>query len=58
MKTFWITAFALFMAVTVTQASKKEKVSFKNDDAGKKVEVYLIMKICFVLFVIELWINI
>ena len=41
MKTFWITAFALFMAVTVTQASKKEKVSFKNDDAGKKVEVYL-----------------
>jgi len=41
MKTFWITAIALILAVTVTQASKKEKVEFKNDESGKKVEVYL-----------------
>jgi len=41
MKTFWISAIALLLAVTVTQASKKEKVEFKNDENGKKVEVYL-----------------
>ena len=41
MKTFWITAIALVLVVTVAQASKKEKVEFKNDEAGKKVEVYL-----------------
>ena len=41
MKTFWITAFAFVLAVNVALAAKKEKVSFKNDDAGKKVEVYL-----------------
>jgi len=41
MKTFWISAIALLLAVTVTQASKKEKVEFKNDESGKKVEVYL-----------------
>jgi len=41
MKTFWIAAFAFILAVNVTLAAKKEKVSFKNDDAGKKVEVYL-----------------
>lgn len=41
MKTFLISAIALLLAVTVTQASKKEKVEFKNDESGKKVEVYL-----------------
>lgn len=41
MKTFWITAIALVLAVSVSQASKKEKVEFKNDGSGKKVEVYL-----------------
>ena len=41
MKTFWITAIALFLAVNISQASKKEKVEFKNDDTGKKVEVFV-----------------
>ncbi len=41
MKTFWITAIALVLATSVTQASKKEKVEFKNDEANKKVEVYM-----------------
>ena len=41
MKTFFITAIALLLAVTITQASKKEKVEFKNDESGKKVEVFL-----------------
>jgi len=41
MKTFWITVIALVLAVSVSQASKKEKVEFKNDESGKKVEVYL-----------------
>lgn len=41
MKTFWITAIALVWAVSVSQASQKEKVEFKNNESGKKVEVYL-----------------
>jgi len=41
MKTFWITAIAFLLATTVSQASKKEKVEFKNDDSGKKVEVFI-----------------
>jgi hypothetical protein len=45
MKTFWITAIAFMLAATVTQASKKEKVEFKNDDNGKKVEVYIAGKL-------------
>ncbi len=41
MKTFWITAVALLLVVNIAQASKKEKVEFKNDVNGKKVEVYV-----------------
>lgn len=41
MKTFFITAFALFLAVNFTLASKKEKVEFKNDASAKKVEVFV-----------------
>ena len=41
MKTFWISAVVLLLAVNVTQASKKEKVEFKNDESGKKVEVFV-----------------
>jgi hypothetical protein len=41
MKTFWILAVILLLAVNVTQASTKEKVEFKNDESGKKVEVFL-----------------
>ncbi|HEY3369439.1 MAG TPA: PmoA family protein [Prolixibacteraceae bacterium] len=41
MKTFWISALALLLAVNMSQASKKEKVEFKNDNSGKKVEVYV-----------------
>lgn len=41
MKTFCITAIALLLAVTTTLAAKKEKVEFKNDESGKKVEVFL-----------------
>jgi hypothetical protein len=41
MKTFWITAVALLLAVNISQAAKKEKVEFKNDDKGKKVEVFV-----------------
>ena len=41
MKTFWISAFALMLAVNFSLASKKEKVEFKNDDSGKKVEVFV-----------------
>ena len=39
MKTFCISALALILAVNICQASKKEKVTFKNDDKGKKIEV-------------------
>jgi hypothetical protein len=39
MKTFWISAFVLLLAVSSSRASGKEKVEFKNDPAGKKVEV-------------------
>lgn len=39
MKTFWISALVLLLAVNISQASKKEKVEFKNDNPGKKVEV-------------------
>jgi len=41
MKTCWILAIALTLAVNSSQASKKEKVEFKNDAAGKKVEVFV-----------------
>lgn len=41
MKTFLITAVALLLAVNISQASKKEKVEFKNDESGKKVEVFV-----------------
>ena len=41
MKTFWISAVVLLLAVNVTQASKKEKVEFKNDGSGKKVGVFV-----------------
>ncbi|MFA5327407.1 MAG: PmoA family protein [Prolixibacteraceae bacterium] len=40
MKTIWIIAVALLFA-TISQASTKEKVEFKNDAAAKKVEVYI-----------------
>lgn len=41
MKTFWISALALLLAVNFSQASNKEKVEFKNDQLGKKVEVFI-----------------
>ena len=41
MKTFWITAVALLFAASFTQASKKEKVEFKNYESEKKVEVFV-----------------
>jgi len=39
MKTFCISVLALLLTMSICQASKKEKVTFKNDDKGKKVEV-------------------
>lgn len=41
MKTFWISAFALLLTVNSSLAAKKEKVEFKNDPTGKKVEVFV-----------------
>lgn len=41
MKTFLITAFALLLAVNVSLAAKKEKIEFKCDVNGKKVEVFV-----------------
>ena len=41
MKTFGITCIVLLMAVSFARAEKKEMVGFKNDDNGKKVEVYV-----------------
>jgi len=41
MKTIWITGLALLFAVNITQASKKEKVEFKNYESDKKVEVFV-----------------
>lgn len=41
MKTFWILALVLLLAVNSSQASKKEKVTFKNDESAKKVEVFV-----------------
>ena len=41
MKTFWISALVLLLAVNSSQAAKKEKVEFKNNDSGKKVEVFV-----------------
>ncbi|OFX62572.1 MAG: hypothetical protein A2066_20020 [Bacteroidetes bacterium GWB2_41_8] len=41
MKTFFIAAFALLLAVNVSLAAKKEKVEFKSDANGKKVEVFV-----------------
>ena len=39
MKTFWISSFALLLAVNTSLGVRKEKVEFKNDPGGKKVEV-------------------
>lgn len=39
MKIFWISGLALLLTVNISQASKKEKVEFKNNDKDKKVEV-------------------
>lgn len=41
MKTIWITVFLLLLAASVTQASKKEKVEFRNDAKNRKVEVFV-----------------
>jgi len=41
MKTFWILALVLLLVVNSSQASKKEKVTFKNDESAKKVEVLM-----------------
>lgn len=41
MKTFWITAVALLFTASFAQASKKEKVEFKNYESEKKVEVFV-----------------
>jgi len=41
MKKICISALALLLAVNISQASKKEKVTFKNDENAKKVEVYV-----------------
>jgi hypothetical protein len=41
MKTFFISAIVLLFAVNSSLATKKEKVEFKNDDPGKKVEVFV-----------------
>lgn len=39
MKTFWISTLALLLSVHTSQGARKEKVEFKNDLPGKKVEV-------------------
>ncbi len=41
MKKLWIAILVLFCVATLAQASKKEKVEFKNDEKGKKVEVFV-----------------
>lgn len=41
MNTFWIITVVLLLVVNISQASKKEKVEFKNDDNGKKVEIFV-----------------
>ncbi len=41
MKTLCIATLSLLLAVTSSQAAKKEKVEFKNIESDKKVEVYL-----------------
>lgn len=41
MKTFWITAVAVLLAMNICQAAKKEKVEFKNLAQEKKVEVWM-----------------
>lgn len=41
MKTIWITVFLLLLAASFTQASKKEKVEFRNDAKNRKVEVFV-----------------
>lgn len=41
MKTFYVAALVLLISISATFGSKKEKVEFKNDDAGKKVEVFV-----------------
>jgi len=41
MKNFWIVTIVLLCMANLAQASKKEKVEFKNDEKGKKVEVFV-----------------
>lgn len=41
MKLIYFIVFLLAVTLSTTQAAKKEKVSFRNNDAGKKVEVFL-----------------
>jgi len=41
MKTLYITALALLVSVNCIGVSPKEKVAFKNDEGGKKIEVYI-----------------
>lgn len=41
MKKSWIAVIAFFCLAAGTQAAKKEKVEFKNNEPGKKVEVLL-----------------
>jgi hypothetical protein len=41
MKTIYITILAFILAATSALASKKDKVEFRNDEQGKKVEVFI-----------------
>jgi hypothetical protein len=41
MKTFYCIVFAFLVAVSAAFGTRKEKVEFKNDDSGKKVEVFV-----------------
>lgn len=41
MKTLYITALALLVSVNCIGVAPKEKVAFKNDEVGKKIEVYI-----------------
>lgn len=41
MKTLYITALALLVSVNCIGVSPKEKVAFKNDEGGKKIEVFI-----------------
>lgn len=41
MKTFYVATLVLLISISTVFGSKKEKVEFKNDEAGKKVEVFV-----------------